>query len=526
MSGPRGRFGSWARRCGGRPVAWLRTRKPASLRTAFAVTFATLAAAVTVLVGFLSYDAAARLVRVDEKSVFSQVVRDLRTQVREKPFGPADYVTSDPDHDGPRDDLTRPTRTNVQVLGAGGRIEDPGRPALPVGAEERGTASAAEAGREAQREAEVGDEEYHVATVSLGGGRGAVQVAQKFSETEDLLSALQQRTALLAAAVIALSGGAGWWLARRITGRLVRLTSVAESVAEHGRLDVPVPVAGRDEVARLGRAFDDMLGRLANSVQDQQRLVQDAGHELRTPLTSLRTNISLLKRFEELPPDAREELLADLAGEARELTDLVNELVDLAAGQRDDDPLAEVNLADVAEKAAASARRRTGREIAVRTVRPAMVEGRPAALHRALSNLLENAAKFDAGGTEPIEVVVTRARVEVLDRGPGIGDTDLTRVFDRFYRAPAARGLPGSGLGLAIVREIATAHGGHAFAAHRPGGGATLGFTVGTGNGAGTAPGATPGAAPGGEAGPGPAPGSGPTGTDAGTGSGAGAGRG
>ena len=287
-------------------------------------------------------------------------------------------------------------------------------------------------------------------------------------------------------------------------------------MAEHGRLDVPVPVAGRDEVARLGRAFDDMLGRLANSVQDQQRLVQDAGHELRTPLTSLRTNISLLKRFEELPPDAREELLADLAGEARELTDLVNELVDLAAGQRDDDPLAEVNLADVAEKAAASARRRTGREIAVRTIRPAVVEGRSAALHRALSNLLENAAKFDAGGTEPIEVVVTRARMEVLDRGPGIADTDLTRVFDRFYRAPAARGLPGSGLGLAIVREIATAHGGHAFAAHRPGGGATLGFTVGTGNGAGTAPGATPGTAPGAEAGPGPAPGSGHGGTDTG----------
>lgn len=183
---------------------------------------------------------------------------------------------------------------------------------LPAGAAERRIADDDRAGAYAEREADIGDEEYHVATVALGGGRGAVQVAQKFSETEDLLSALQQRTALLAAAVIALAGTGGWWLARRITGRLVRLTAVAESVAEHGRLDVPVPVAGRDEVARLGRAFDDMLGRLASAVQDQQRLVQDAGHELRTPLTSLRTNISLLKRFDELPPDAREELLADL----------------------------------------------------------------------------------------------------------------------------------------------------------------------------------------------------------------------
>ncbi|MGP8299008.1 ATP-binding protein [Streptomyces inhibens] len=487
----RARLRAWLRAVrGGGSAAWLRTRKPASLRTAFAVAFAIGAAAVTVLVGFLSYDAAARLVRVDEKSVFSEVVRDLRTQVREKPFAPSDYATADPDHDGPRDDLTRPTRTDVQILGAGGRIVELGRPALPVGAAERRIATDAHAGRYTEREADIGDEEYHVATVALGGGRGAVQVAQKFSETEDLLSALQQRTALLAAAVIALSGAAGWWLARRITGRLVRLTSVAESVAEHGRLDVPVPVAGRDEVARLGRAFDDMLGRLASAVQDQQRLVQDAGHELRTPLTSLRTNISLLKRFEELPPDARDELLTDLAGEARELSDLVNELVDLAAGQRDDDPLSEVHLAQVAEKAAASARRRTGREITVRTTRPAVVEGRPAALHRALTNLLENAAKFDAGGAEPIEVQVTGARIEVLDRGPGIAEADLTRVFDRFYRAPAARGLPGSGLGLAIVREIATAHGGHAFAAHRPGGGATLGFTVGRGKGGGTGTGA------------------------------------
>ncbi|MEU9113841.1 HAMP domain-containing sensor histidine kinase [Streptomyces sp. NPDC048483] len=461
--------------------AWLRSRQPASLRTAFSLTFATGAAAVTVLVGFLSYDAAARLVRVDEKSAFAEVVRDLRTQVQEKPFRPADYVTADPDHDGPRDDLTRPTRTDVQILDADGRIVDLGRPLLPAGPPERRIAAAGRAGRYTQREAAVGDEEYHVATVALGGGRGAVQVAQKFSGTEDLLAALQQRTVLLAAAVIALAGAAGWWLARRITGRLIRLTSVAESVAERGRLDVPVPVAGRDEVARLGRAFDDMLGRLANSVEDQQRLVQDAGHELRTPLTSLRTNISLLGRFEELPPNARDELLADLAGEARELTDLVNELVALAAGGRGDDPLAAVRLADVAERAAASARRRTGREITVRTTRPAEIEGRPAALHRAVTNLLQNAAKFDPGGTNPIEVTVTGTRIEVLDRGPGIAASDLTRVFDRFYRAPAARGLPGSGLGLAIVREIATAHGGHAFAARRPGGGAVLGFTVGEG---------------------------------------------
>ncbi|MEE6267207.1 HAMP domain-containing sensor histidine kinase [Streptomyces diastatochromogenes] len=461
-------------------AAWLRARKPASLRTSFALAFAAGAAGVTVLVGFLSYDSAARLVRLDEKSVFTEVVRDLRAQVRERPYVPADYTAdAAADSGGPRDALAGASRTDVQVLSAGGRIVEVGHPALPAGDRERRVAARPAAGDHEERVVVLGDAEYHVATVALGGGRGAVQVARKLSGTEDLLSALQQRTVLLAAGVIALAGAVGWWLARRITGRLVRLTAVAESVAARGRVDVEVPVEGRDEVGRLGRAFDDMLGRLTTAVHDQQRLVQDAGHELRTPLTSLRTNISLLKRFDELPAPAREELLADLAGEARELTDLVNELVALAAGQRDDDPASDVHLAEVADRAAASARRRTGRPITVRTERPAVVQGRPAALHRALSNLLENAAKFDAEGTAPIDIVVTGARVEVLDRGPGIADSDLPYVFDRFYRAPAARGLPGSGLGLAIVREIAVAHGGGAFAAARPGGGARLGFTVG-----------------------------------------------
>jgi two-component system sensor histidine kinase MprB len=110
------------------------------------------------------------------------------------------------------------------------------------------------------------------------------------------------------------------------------------------------------------------------------------------------------------------------------------------------------------------------------------VNGRPAALQRALSNLVENAAKFDREGTSPIEIEVTRdggsVRVEVLDRGPGIAEEDLARVFDRFYRAPAARSLPGSGLGLSIVREVATTHGGEPFARRREGGGSAIGFTV------------------------------------------------
>ncbi|AJE41888.1 histidine kinase [Streptomyces nodosus] len=480
-----------------------RLRRMSSLRTTFTVSFAAVAAGVTVLVGFLSYDAAARLVRVDQQTVFAQVVADLRDQVSQKPLRPEDFAVSDKDHDTPRDDIIRPSRTVVQVLGPGGKLVDHSNPPLPVGADDRGIAEATRSGKLVEHaNVSVGGDVYRVATVALGRGRGAVQVAQELSSTEDLLRSLQQRTVLLVGAVVLASGLFGWWLARRITRRLVRLTGAAEDVARTRRLGIQVPVTGNDEVARLGRSFDRMLGRLAQSEEDQRRLVQDAGHELLTPLTSLRTNISLLGRIDELPSAAREELVADLAEESRELTDLVNELVALAAGQSDTEPVQRLTLADVVEDAATIARRRTGREIVVRAGGDTTVDGRATALQRAVSNLLENAAKFDREGGAPIEAVVTgprhplqledsdepdtgpplgSVRVEVMDRGPGLEDGDRLRIFDRFYRAADARSLPGSGLGLSIVREVAISHGGAAFAHRRAGGGSVIGFTVGGG---------------------------------------------
>ncbi|WP_225835210.1 HAMP domain-containing sensor histidine kinase [Streptomyces sp. NK08204] len=465
--------------------------KLVSLRTTFAVSFAAVTAAVAILVGIVSYGSAARLVRFDQQSVFTQVVQDVRDEVRQHEMVPEDFSSSRPGHD-----LVRPARTDVQVLGAQGQIVDHGSPVLPVTARDRAVAKEAAAGRVLEhKDVRVAEDLFRVATVSLGDGRGAVQVAQEFSDTEDLLRTLQQRTLILLAAVVVLAGLFGWWLARRITRRLVILTSAAEDVARTRQLGIQVPVVGLDEVGRLGRAFDRMLGRLAQSEEDQRRLVQDAGHELRTPLTSLRTNISLLRRIDELPPATREELVADLGQEARELTDLVNELVDLAAGQSDTEPPQRVDLADIAEDVVGLAKRRTGREIVLRVSGDTSTDGRPGMLQRAISNLVENAAKFDRDGTAPIEINITggvwpgavrpgavrtgAVRIEVLDRGPGIAEGDLIRIFDRFYRAADARSLPGSGLGLSIVREVAMAHGGAPFAFRREGGGAVIGFTVG-----------------------------------------------
>lgn len=441
--------------------AFLRKRPRArSLRTTFAVSFAAVAAAVTVLVGFLSYDAAARLVRVDQQAVFDEVVTDLRQQVKQTELTPYDFASGDPDHDGPRDDLIRPARTDVQVLGPGGRIVDRGSPQLPVNAADRRTADEAHAGvtEEAdgaetggsRRDVEIRGDEYRMTAVSLGGGRGAVQVAQEFSDTEDLLRELQQRTGLLAGSVIIAAGLVGWWLARRITGRLVRLAEAAEDVAGTGHLDVRVPVTGGDEVGSLGRSFDRMLGRLARSMEDQRRLVQDAGHELRTPLTSLRTNISLLRRIEDLPPAAREELIVDLAQESRELTDLVNELVELAAGKEDDEPVVEVALAETAEDTAVLARRRTGRTVVVRSRRhgdpwpPVLAPARgvqPGGERRQVRQRRDGADRDRGHGRPPGRRARRGARPGSRDRGLGPGP-GLRPLLPRAGRPQPARIRP------------------------------------------------------------------------------------
>lgn len=146
------------------------SRRPrlVSLRTTFVVSFAAVTAAVTLLVGVLSYSAAARLVRVDQESVFDQVVQDLQDEVRTHQMTPDDFSSSAPGHD-----IVRPARTDVQVLGPDGGVLDSGSPALPVTGADRAVAGDKAAGKtEEHKDVAVAEDVYRIATVSLGNGRG------------------------------------------------------------------------------------------------------------------------------------------------------------------------------------------------------------------------------------------------------------------------------------------------------------------------------------------------------------------
>jgi len=361
------------------------------------------------------------------------------------------------------------------VIDADGTVLTTGQmDSLPVSDADRAVAASTDPTARARYDVEIDGERYRMLTVKSQ--YGAVQLARSLAESEKSLGRILRSTLVAVVVVGVLSALLGWLIARQVTRRLERLTTVAGEVAETGRLDVDVPVDGGDETGRLGRAFSAMLAALQASKHEQHQLVQDAGHELRTPLTSLRTNISVLRRrHDQLAPDSRDQLLSDLDSETRELTDLVNELVELATDRRDDEPVQPVRLADVAERAAARARRRFGRDVVVQAD-GSTVDGRPNALERATQNLIDNACKFAPDG--PIEVAIAGGEVTVRDHGPGLVDSDIPHLFDRFYRSVAMRSKPGSGLGLSIVKSVVDAHGGTVTAANAPGGGAVLGYRL------------------------------------------------
>ncbi len=322
---------------------------------------------------------------------------------------------------------------------------------------------------------------YRVVAVRAGRGQALV-IGQRLGPTQEVLAKMGITLPVVGGIGVLIAALAGAAVARAGLRPVDRLTAATERVAATGDLR-PIPVDGSDELARLTHSFNEMLEALAASQEQQRRLVADAGHELRTPLTSMRTNLELLAAADRpgaptLPESERAELLDDVQAQVAELSTLVGDLVELA---RDDAPQVvheTLELTDIVMRSLERVRRRAGDVAFVPTLVPWTLVGDSTALERAVTNLLDNAAKWSPPGG----VVQVRMRqlddwsmlLEVADAGPGIPDVDLPRVFDRFYRADTSRTMPGSGLGLAIVRQVASRHGGVVWAARAPEGGALL----------------------------------------------------
>jgi two-component system, OmpR family, sensor histidine kinase MprB len=358
------------------------------------------------------------------------------------------------------------------VLPSGRALSRPGGEGrLPV--EERTREIAAEGSGSYLTDMTVDGVHLRVLTEALP-GVGALQVARPLDEIDRQLDRVLLVLVFVGAGGVALGAGLGALVARTALAPIDRFTRRTERLAADPDPSERMEVGGGEELARLARSFNATLDALERSVEAQRQLVADASHELRTPIASLRANIQTLGEADRLPAHEREALRADVVAELDELTALVADVVELARGAAPGDLTGEVRLDEIVRAVVDRARARTGddADFRVRT-EPTLVHGDPARIHRAVSNLVDNAVKWSPPGG-PVELALSGGALTVRDHGPGFADDDLPRVFERFYRADGARGLPGSGLGLAIVRQAAEAHGGSAEAANAPGGGALL----------------------------------------------------
>ncbi|HEY0902850.1 MAG TPA: HAMP domain-containing sensor histidine kinase [Marmoricola sp.] len=320
-------------------------------------------------------------------------------------------------------------------------------------------------------------ERWRVVAVNAGDDQALV-LAQSLQATDRMLERLGLVMLLFGIAGMIVAGLAGWAVARNGLRPVRRLTAAVEDIARTQRLD-PIPVEGTDEVARLAQSFNEMLHALSASQHRQRQLVADAGHELRTPLTSLRTNLDLLVQADTssgLSAQSRAELLDDVRAQISEMTTLVGDLVELARDEPVSPTLEPVELTALLGQAVARVRRRADVEFDV-TTSPWWVTGDADAIERAITNLLDNAAKWSPDGGV-VTVTLARGTLMVADQGPGIAEHDLPHVFERFYRSAESRSMPGSGLGLSIVRSIAERHGGGVRAGSAPGGGAAFWLTL------------------------------------------------
>ncbi|MFF9504492.1 sensor histidine kinase [Streptomyces sp. NPDC014656] len=431
------------------PLAWFRSRPLRSrlaLLTAFAVAVAV--AAVSAACWFVTraqleseMDRALTTTRLDLGAVRSL----FDTCVRDKEPPPVAGFT-------------------IQIIDSAGGVCTAGT-ALPVGAGDlavaRGTLGDA---LHTVKDADGHEMRVYTYPQRLGPVAVAVSVARPLAEIDNSLSTLGWVLLLVSGIGVVGAGAAGLWVARTGLEPVHRLTGAVEHVAATEDLTVRIPADGEDEIARLSRSFNQMTAALATSRDRQARLIADAGHELRTPLTSLRTNIELLARSDEtgraIPPEDRRALMASVKAQMTELAALIGDLQELA---RPDavrpGPLEVVPLHTVLRTALDRARLR-GPELTFTTdLAPWYVRAEPAALERALVNVLDNAVKFSPPrGT--VEVTLMRGELTVRDHGPGIAPDELPHVFDRFWRSPSARSLPGSGLGLSIVARTVKRTGG------------------------------------------------------------------
>jgi two-component system sensor histidine kinase MprB len=317
-------------------------------------------------------------------------------------------------------------------------------------------------------------------TTPLASARdGLVRTARPLTEANATIARVRWLLLALTLAGALAAGLLGRLAANAVLRPVRALAGAVREVSVTRDLNQRIPVSGRDELASLAADFNTMFAALDESQRAQQQLIADASHELRTPLTAHRANIELLAR-PDLPAEQRQRVLAAAVRTIGELSTLVGDLIRAARDGRSVDARHPLALDELVAAAVERAQHRAPELRFECRLEPCQLVGARSRLERAVDNVLDNAIKWSPSGGA-VDIRLVDGILTVRDHGPGIAEADLPHVFDRFYRAAAARALPGSGLGLAIVKETLEDHGGSVTVANADGGGALLTLRFGAG---------------------------------------------
>jgi signal transduction histidine kinase len=252
------------------------------------------------------------------------------------------------------------------------------------------------------------------------------------------------------------------WVVRRVTAPLASLSAAAERLGSDLNAP-PIPESGTIETRKASHAFNVMQARLRALIENRTRILAAISHDLRTPLTLLRLRAESVENAPE-----REKMLATIA----EMESMLAATLQFARDEAKGEPRRRTDvtalLASVVDDMADA-----GLPVSMDSAEPLITECQPAALKRALANLLDNAVKYGKKARATIRSMPEAVEITINDEGPGIPDDELTRVFEPFYRVEASRnrGTGGIGLGLAIALSVVQAHGGQITLSNRPEGG-------------------------------------------------------
>lgn len=284
-----------------------------------------------------------------------------------------------------------------------------------------------------------------------------------FAAPERRLPTLPALSFVLGAAAI---GAALWLTLSRLLGPLRGLAGAAERL---GRGEEPgaLPVIGPSEMRALTEAFNQMQTRLQRLLSDRTQMLAALGHDLRSPLTALRVRAEMVDEDE-----TRERMLASLT----EMQEMVDQTLAYARGVWTTEDVETIEIGELLATLAAE----EGANFAPAAA-PATLRLRAATIRRALRNLIDNARRYGGGAVEiALTVAPEVVEIAIMDRGPGIPEAELARVFDPFVRLEASRSREtgGTGLGLSIAGGIVQAHGGEVRLANRAGGGVVATVTL------------------------------------------------